>query len=74
MDGILDEAAAECYALQRTPLAAVAAGLPDDVAGRVAQYTHRAIDQPREYHSAQCRDGGSLDVNVTGEPARWSFP
>ncbi len=74
VDGILDEAAAECYALQRVSVAAAAAGVPGDVAGRVALYTHRAIDQPHEYHSAQCRDGGSLDVNVTGEPARWSFP
>jgi hypothetical protein len=74
VDGIRDEAAAECYALQRAPIAALAAGVPDDVARRVALYTHRAIDQPREYHSAQCRNGGSLDVDVAGAPATWAFP
>jgi len=73
VDGVFDEATAQCQALQKTALAGVAAGLPVAVARRVAAYTNEAIDQPREYHSRQCRSGGSLDLHLPGAPAAWVF-
>jgi hypothetical protein len=73
VDGVFDEATAQCYALQRTRLAGIAAGVPDAVARRIAAYTNEAIDQPREYHSSECRRGGGLDVRVPGAPAAWIF-
>jgi len=73
VDGVVDEAVAQCDALQKTALAGVAAGLPVAVARRVAAYTNEAIDQPREYHSRMCRSGGGLDLHLPGAPSTWIF-
>jgi hypothetical protein len=73
VDGVVDEAEAECYALQKVGLSATALGVPAAVAGQVAQFTDQRFEQPPEYHSPQCRAGGELDLELAGAPASWSY-
>jgi hypothetical protein len=62
--GIDNEAKADCYGLQAMPRVATRLGLDDDRAPWLADYTWQYI-YPRargEYWSAECRDGGELDL------------
>jgi hypothetical protein len=68
VDGIADEAKAQCYALQRADVVARRLGLPARVAERIATFTKQSITQPPEYRSSECRRGGALDLHL---PAGW---
>jgi hypothetical protein len=68
VDGISDEAKAQCYALQRADIVGRRLGLPARVAARVASFTKQSITQPPEYRSSECRRGGALDLHL---PAGW---
>ena len=62
--GVVNEAKAECRALQRTELAARALGAePRYAAGLVTLYLTRIHETlPPMYRSPECRDGGTLDL------------
>ena len=68
VDGIADEAKAQCYALQRADEVGRRLGLPARVAARLATFTKQSITQPPEYRSSDCRRGGALDLRL---PAGW---
>jgi hypothetical protein len=68
VDGITDEAKAQCYALQRADVVGRRLGLPARVAARIATFTKQSITQPPEYRSSECRRGGALDLHL---PAGW---
>jgi len=68
IDGITDEAKAQCYALQRADVVGRRLGLPAHVAARIATFTKQSITQPPEYRSRECRRGGALDLRL---PAGW---
>lgn len=63
--GIRDEAAAECYGLQSTALAAQRLGAPAAYAARLGTYTFWNVRPPVDggYFSSDCRDGGPLDLH-----------
>lgn len=63
--GVQDEAAAECYGLQATALAAERMGAPPADARRLEDYTFWNVRPPvdRGYFSPECRDGGALDLH-----------
>jgi hypothetical protein len=63
--GVQDEAAAECYGLQSTALAAERMGAPPAEARRLEEYTFWNVRPPvdRGYFSPECRDGGALDLH-----------
>jgi hypothetical protein len=63
--GVRDEAAADCYGLQRTALAAEDLGAGPADAERLARVAlaERALTAPPDYRSAECRDGGALDLD-----------
>lgn len=63
--GILDEAKADCYALQRVELAALRLGAAPAEAQGLARraYEDRLETAPAEYRSFECRDGGALDLS-----------
>ena len=62
--GIQSEAVAECYALQNTAFVAERLGVP----ARQAQELQRWVyvkgypNEPDEYRSDECADGGTLDL------------
>jgi hypothetical protein len=62
--GVRNEAAAECYGLQSTALAAERLGAPAGYAERLATYTFWNVRPPVDYgyFSPECRDGGTLDL------------
>jgi hypothetical protein len=67
--GIMDEAITECRSLQTMARTAQRLGVPADVAHQLALY---ALDfnyelMPDRYRSAECRDGGALDMRP-GDP------
>ena len=64
IDGITDEAKAQCYALQRADIVGRRLGLPARVAARIATFTKQSITQPPEYRSRECRRGGALDLRL----------
>lgn len=68
--GILDEAAAECAAVQRDERTAQLLGATQRQAVRLAlAYWIRVYpDMPDGYQSAECRRGGSLDENLDTAP------
>ena len=70
--GVRSEAAAECYGLQSTALAADQLGAPAAYAERLAMYTFWNVRPPVDYgyFSPECRDGGTLDLH----PGRPGFP
>lgn len=68
VDGVANEAKAQCYALQRARVTARQLGLPDQAAARVAAFTKHSITQPPAYRSSECRRGGILDLHL---PAGW---
>ena len=70
--GVRDEAAAECYGLQSTALAAQRLGAPAAYAARLGAYTFWNVRPPVDggYFSPDCRDGGPLDLH----PANTAWP
>ena len=66
MAGIMDEAAAECYAVQLTATTAGGLGADAEYAA-VMQQRNWQFDQDywdeSEYFSPECRDGGALDLD-----------
>jgi hypothetical protein len=62
--GVMDEAATECYALQTTALTAERMGATPGQARALAAWNlrHAYPNLPSQYHSAECRDGGALDL------------
>jgi hypothetical protein len=63
--GVRDEAAADCYGLQRTAVAAEGLGADPLEAERLARIAlvERAVTAPPDYRSAECHDGGALDLD-----------
>jgi hypothetical protein len=63
--GVRDEAAADCYGLQRTAFVAESLGADPAGARRLARLAlaERAITAPADYRSSECHDGGALDLN-----------
>jgi hypothetical protein len=62
--GFAEEAKAECYALQNTALVAERLGVPADQAQKLQTwvYLRGYPNEPDEYRTEECRDGGSLDL------------
>jgi hypothetical protein len=69
--GVRDEAAAECYATQTVDFVAERLGATAEQGKLVATWAERtsAATHPAEYHSAECRAGGVLDLEP--ETAAW---
>jgi hypothetical protein len=66
VSGIADEAAAECHGVQLTERAARALGVGRVLARRLkAAYWARFDEIPPLYRSAECRDGGELDLDAS---------
>jgi hypothetical protein len=65
--GSSDERTAECWGIQRARIVARSLGLSRTEASRlVALYWHREYPTlPRSVRSAQCRQGGALDLNLS---------
>lgn len=63
--GVRDEAAADCYGLQRTAFVAERLGADPAEAERLARLAlaERAITAPADYRSSECYDGGALDLD-----------
>jgi hypothetical protein len=63
--GVRDEAAADCYGLQRTAFVAESLGADPADAQRLARLAlaERAITAPTDYRSSECHDGGALDLD-----------
>ena len=63
--GVRDEAAADCFGLQRTAVVAEDLGATPDEAARLARVAlaERAVTAPAEYRSAECHNGGMLDLD-----------
>jgi hypothetical protein len=63
--GVRDEAAADCYGLQRTAFVAESLGADPAEAQRLARLAlaERAITAPGDYRSSECHDGGALDLD-----------
>lgn len=70
--GFRVEAVAECYALQNTAFVAERLGLAAETAQRLQRwvYTDGYPNEPEEYRSNECRDGGRLDLR----PLAVGFP
>ena len=74
LSGRLDEAAAECAAVQRDARTARLLGAgPADAAGLAASYWREVYPlMPDRYRSEQCRPGGSMDERLADAP--WLAP
>jgi hypothetical protein len=70
--GFQDEGVTECYALQNTAYVAERLGVPAAQAAELQSwiYVRGYPNEPEEYRSAHCHDGGRLDLrpNVTKFP------
>jgi hypothetical protein len=73
VDGVVNEAQAQCYAYQRADATARRLGVPRAVAKRVAPFTDVAFEQPGQYHSSECHRGGTYDLGLRGAPPRWTY-
>jgi hypothetical protein len=62
--GFAAEAQAECYALQNTAFVAERLGLGTELAQRIQKwvYVRGYANEPDDYRSQECRDGGQLDL------------
>jgi hypothetical protein len=62
--GFQDEGVTECYALQNTAFVAERLGVTSELAKQVQQWLYRDgyPNEPEDYHSANCYDGGPLDL------------
>jgi hypothetical protein len=70
VDGVQDEAVADCRALQRVDDVARGLGIPADQAAQIGSFVRHLRITPDEYRSDECRPGGGLDL----EPDTPSFP
>jgi hypothetical protein len=63
--GVRDEAAADCYGLQRTAFVAESLGADPAEAQRLARLAlaERTLTAPADYRSSECHDGGALDLD-----------
>jgi hypothetical protein len=70
--GFQDEGVTECYALQNTAFVAERLGVPEQQAQDLQAWLYKRgyTNEPTEYQSAQCYDGGPLDVR----PQQTQFP
>jgi hypothetical protein len=70
--GFAAEAVAECYALQHTAFVAERLGIADGIAQSVQKWVYLKgyPNEPDEYRSQECRDGGRLDLR----PGSPEFP
>jgi hypothetical protein len=62
--GYEDEGVAECYALQNTAFVAERLGVATATAKQLQKWVYERgyPNEPEDYHSAQCYDGGPLDL------------
>jgi hypothetical protein len=62
--GFAEEAKAECYALQNTAFVAERLGVPAGPARKLQTWVYLKgyPNEPDEYRTEECRDGGSLDL------------
>jgi hypothetical protein len=62
--GYQDEGVTECYALQNTAFVAERLGVPTDDAKDLQAWVYERgyPNEPQEYRSSQCYDGGPLDL------------
>jgi hypothetical protein len=76
LSGRLDEAVAECAAVQRDAHTARLLGAPADAAARLAAAYWRNVYplMPDGYRSAECRPGGALDERLPDAPWLASLP
>jgi len=75
--GVVDEATADCLAMQLDALVAMQLGASPAFARRLARdyWAQYYPAQELEYRSPQCRDGGSLDLfRVDGWPTPRRYP
>jgi hypothetical protein len=70
--GYQEEAVAECYALQHTAFVAERLGVATEQAQKLQQWLFLKgyPNEPDEYRTADCRDGGPLDLR----PQQSAFP
>jgi hypothetical protein len=70
--GFQDEGVTECYALQNTAFVAERLGVPTVHARNVQRwlFLEGYPNEPEEYHSSDCYDGGPLDLR----PQQAQFP
>jgi hypothetical protein len=70
--GVREEAIAQCYALQTNAATAVRLGATPEDAEAVATFVLRDVQPalPSDYRSADCHDGGPLDLH----PDRGNWP
>jgi hypothetical protein len=70
--GFQAEAIAECYALQNTAFVAEQLGVDSETAQRLQRwvYTDGYPNEPEDYRSDECRDGGRFDLR----PQSAAFP
>jgi hypothetical protein len=70
--GFQDEGVTECYALQNTAFVAERLGVPTQPAKELQAWLFKRgyPNEPTDYQSAQCRDGGPLDLR----PQQTLFP
>jgi hypothetical protein len=70
--GFQDEGVTECYALQNTAFVAGQLGVPTQEARNLQAwlFVKGYPNEPQEYHSPQCYDGGPLDLR----PQLTEFP
>jgi hypothetical protein len=63
--GVRNEAAADCYGLQRTEFVAESLGADAAVARRLAVIAveERHVTAPDDYRSPECRNGGAFDLD-----------
>ena len=63
--GVRDEAAADCFGLQRTAFVAQSLGADPVEAEGLARLAlaERTVTAPTDYRSSECHDGGALDLN-----------
>jgi hypothetical protein len=65
LQGVIDEAKAECYGLQQMPRVAERLGASPQQAHALAVFSYRAIypQLPRAYRSPECAPGRALDLS-----------
>jgi hypothetical protein len=70
--GFQDEGVTECYALQNTAFVAERLGVPTETAKDLQAWLYKRgyPNEPAEYQSPQCYDGGQLDLR----PQQTLFP
>ena len=76
MSGLLDEAVAECAAVQRDAQTARLLGArPADAAALAAAYWANIYPlMPDRYRSGECRPGGAMDEHLADAPWLASLP